>query len=91
MTRPFQMHNIQSPYITSDFRRSRSTSLFYHYPAQNAMLQQKLFQFFNKHPILCWIFVSVGMPLSLLLSVCLATISGTALLFSFLSILQCIF
>lgn len=30
MTRPFQMHNIQSSYITSDFddRRSRSTSLF---------------------------------------------------------------
>ena len=93
MTRPFQMHNLQKPYITSDFddRRSRSTSLFYHYPAQNAMLQQKLFQLFNKHPILCWFFVSIGMPLSLLLSVCLATISGTALLFSFLSILQCIF
>lgn len=93
MTRPFQMHNLQNPYITSDFddRRSRSTSLFYHYPAQNAMLQQKLFQLFNKHPILCWFFVSIGMPLSLLSSVCLATISGTALLFSFLSILQCIF
>lgn len=58
MTRPFQMHNLQNPYITSDFddRRSRSTSLFYHYPAQNAMLQQKLFQLFNKHPMLCWFF-----------------------------------